>query len=625
MKQGILTFLWLVLACCGMQAQQPFYYGYAPLDPVLKDLTGHGSGINNYTEALICLDPATDPLVGRLKGSKLTGVRCFLRSDYAQKSQGFSAIMLYNGSLSATPIKQPTDFKAGWNEVLFNEPVTIGDDKLYIGMRVFETKGSPYPVAAYQPISIPNSYFINIARKGWNEYHDRGTLLIQAMLDAQPELFTGVAYANATGFPLVVAPDTPFDCRLYVHNLSNHPISSVEVESVAGNNGGSQRQTFTFDTPIEAYGGRMVPASFTSGNTEGVAEPITLHVTRVDGKPSSSTLDGTFNLHVSKDVFTRIPLIEEFTGLTCSNCPLMAYYLDKALEEYASPYVYVARHAGFSDDVFTTEADKQILYLFGGATYNPAIMYDRTAFEGNTTPVYGVTQLDAAPYLAAIHYMMSRPAQAKVVVEADDTDGKMACRVSGKVSRSMLSGGEDFYLSTYLIEDSISEERYPQAGLDIKDAPKDLHDRFAHNGVIRHIYSLRPEGDKLSFDDDANFSVSYAGIDLPADWDKNNCQVVAFVHKINKNNLKDNFVLNAGYQRLDNLSSIGPEALADNKVNISVSPDHRIVASVPVRELSVYNAQGERIDASSRLSPGLYVVKHVATSGYRTVRKILVK
>ena len=623
------TFVFLTCICfclTKLNAQTDHFYGYAPLTPNQEEIAAHGSGKNNFTEAMIALDPSSDPMLQRLKGSKIVGVRCYLRADYNQASKRQSLIRLYQNELKSTPIDKPVNFKMGWNEVYFDEPVEITDSRIYVGFQVFETKGTPYPLAAYSPISVANSFYTNIARKGWNEYKDRGTLLIQAIIRADNKLFDNVAAAHACNFPQIVAPEQNFQCDLYVHNASSHPISSVEVESVGGAEGTPLRQTFTFDAPIKAYESAILPAEFVSSPTEGVAEPVTLRVTQVDGKDCPETMTSFFNLYVSEDVFRRIPLIEEFTGLRCPNCPLMAYYLDIALENYKAPYVYVAHHAGFLNDMFTTEVDNELLYLFGeGSTFNPAIMYDRTVLKGDLIPIKGITDMSPEPYLSALNEVKHYPAQAKVLVDVNKEGKNLTCRVHGKVSKSMLQTGEDFYLSTYIIEDKLPEERYPQQGLDVEDAPADLKDRFMHNGVIRKNLCTNVCGDKLIVNEDATYSVEYTFSNIPNEWIWDNCQVVAFVHKNNRNDLRDNIVLNAGSNKLNDAASGIIDYTTSHDIIVFVNQDRKIETSEPVRELTIYSICGTRRGRHDVLVPGFYVIRFVDCDGNTHTRKLFVE
>ena len=103
--------------------------------------------------------------------------------------------------------------------------------------------------------------------------------------------------------------------------------------------------------------------------------PLTVTATKLNGADAGECFRSTIRLYVSSDVFFRVPVVEEFTGILCSNCPFMFYYLDSALEKMTTPHVYVAHHDGYYKDALTQACDTELLYLFGGnGTYNPAVM-----------------------------------------------------------------------------------------------------------------------------------------------------------------------------------------------------------------------------------------------------------
>lgn len=104
---------------------------------------------------------------------------------------------------------------------------------------------------------------------------------------------------------------------------------------------------------------RTVDAILYTGKEEDPMMGYTIAVTALDGVPADAPPATPYTLHVTHDAFLRIPLVEEFTSQMCTNCPFMAYYLDMALEDLDAPYVYISRHTGFVDDVFTHPFDKE--------------------------------------------------------------------------------------------------------------------------------------------------------------------------------------------------------------------------------------------------------------------------
>ena len=144
-----------VLCAFSVKAQTTIHYGYGPDNVTPEDVKALGTGENAYISCLICLDPSTDPVVEKLKGKQVKGVRCFLRAAYEQKRQKYSYIMHTTGSPDAEATKVYCNFKEGWNEILFDTPVTIGDEKIFLGYQVFEVRGSAWPLVCYAKASVP--------------------------------------------------------------------------------------------------------------------------------------------------------------------------------------------------------------------------------------------------------------------------------------------------------------------------------------------------------------------------------------------------------------------------------------------------------------------------------------
>jgi hypothetical protein len=606
-------------------------FSFAPQDFVDDgSMVWQGSGKNNYLEALIRLWPDATPALESLKGHKVLGVRCYLRTDYKQSAKKFSAISAYQGSLYATPVRKVVDFTAGWNEVMFDEPFVIGDDPLFVGFQVYETQGSlAYPMASYKPASVQGSFYLNLGRTGWTEQTDKGTPLIQAIIEAEPsDLNAPSALAAIHDIPLVVAPADDFDCGLYVKNLSNATITSFTVDN------GVKQITYS-DCNIEPFGYADIATSLPTADVEGTDVTMQVSVTEINGQPVTPGHVTTSHLYVSGSAYTRVPLIEEFTGQKCVNCPYMFYYLDKALEASEYPYTYVAHHAGFGEDVFTTQTDRDLLYLFGDSsqgfyTFNPAVMYDRTVPSGQVVPVIAAKQSLVEPYATAIEEARLMPGLAKVDLDIDEADGTIT--VSGRVSSSiLLSESPEVYLSAYLVEDGLTTDKYPQYGINVdydEASPADLKDRFRHNGVIRSVLNSTPVGDLLNVDANGDYSVTFPLPAYGADWIADNCHYVAFVHRINKSDMSDNYVLNS----VDSMPFVaGNSAVNEVTINgdvvlkVAVGADRRLLVVSPVKSVSVYTIAGRAVNASEPLAAGVYVVRAVLPGGRTAATKLLVK
>lgn len=540
----------LAMAMCCAQART-VYYGYTPHEPAEEEISVIGSGTNNFAELAIRLMPSSDPVVKQLQGARVLGVRVWLRTEYKQRTKGWSAVTLRRGDLETTALEKTVNFKAGWNEVMFDEPAVIGEQDLYIGARVFELLGEPFPFGTWLKGSASGVFFMKTDYSGWYPIDaTRGMLMLEAIIETDIDPFVNTAYVGFNQSPLTVAPSRPFDCQLFVHNFSSEPLTAFSFTSSDGQVTNSYDLTFT--PAVEPYGSRALPFSLTAPSQEGTAVALTLTPTQVNGQPAAAVTPFASPLYVMKDAFVRIPLVEEFTSQMCINCPFMFYYLDKAIEEHEGPLLYVSHHAGFADDAFTQPVDRDLLYLFPSAepTYNPAVMYDRRVPVGYVSPIFAAQVAETDPYTEMIDAVAAMPAMAEVIVDAStNEDGELCVKVTGAVNRNYYYEDIPVYLSCYLVESGISAAKYPQKGLDDEGAPADLKERFHHNGIIRHNFCRHSLGDELNLldiNDTFVYDEEYDPIALDPNWNWDNCDVIAFVHLIDQDDRTANYLLNAG-------------------------------------------------------------------------------
>jgi hypothetical protein len=234
---------------------------------------------------------------------------------------------------------------------LFEEPIVIGDEAIYLGAQAYETIGTPHPLVAYAPATVPHSCIINQAKKSWEEYADRGTLLIAALIeDAAAPMMENTAYVQNTTHPQTVAPAADFEGGLYIHNFGSTPLNSFEIAMLGQGDEVPATRTITLPQPLGGRESTVITTLLHSGTAEGTAATWQATVSKFNGEAAQGGRPGLSTLYVTFDNFIRTPLIEEFTSQPCINCPQMAYFLEKALADYDQPYVYLAHHSGFADD-----------------------------------------------------------------------------------------------------------------------------------------------------------------------------------------------------------------------------------------------------------------------------------
>ena len=110
-------------------------YGYAPANPAAEDLSALGGNKNQFVQGLTKFDPAQDPVLQRLKGREVKGVRCYVRADYKQARQKRSGILASESKPENIVRQTYADLTEGWNDVMFDEPYVIGDEPFFLGVQ----------------------------------------------------------------------------------------------------------------------------------------------------------------------------------------------------------------------------------------------------------------------------------------------------------------------------------------------------------------------------------------------------------------------------------------------------------------------------------------------------------
>lgn len=604
-------------------------YGYAPEVCVEEDMIAQGSGTNGFCAGMICLDPNSDPVVKRLEGHFVKGVRCYFLNDYKQSRQNRSKVLYATGNINSGVNGEVCDFVAGWNEIYFNEPLQIGNEPIYVGVQVYELRGTPYPLVTFGNADVKGGCWINLEDEGWVEYNNRGILMIQAILDDESASeIEDTMYASVEKSPLVIAPAEDFNAGVYVHNMTNKEVSNITLSVIGQGDTEAHNQDVEFSVPLAAREGRMIELPIRAGSEEGLQQWLRIKVVEINGNNSKEAMVGESIHNVTVDAFNRIPLIEEFTSQACSNCPFMIYYLDMAMEKYDGPLAYVTHHSGFVDDRFTKPMDKELLYLFGTKTLmNPAVMYDRWVPEGESSPIFGAQLAEYEPYLEQIQAAAIRPAMASVEIDLNynENEKTVGCTVSGRIGSSLVTAGVPTYLSVYLVEDQIpvTEENF-QLGLDGEDAPSDLKEKFRHNGVKRHVFNTVGTGDEIAIDEEGNYSVTFDPIALDNTWNINNLKVLAYATKVNKDDIAENGVLNANYEHLIKASVISIDT-DPVKADFRVTRQGKIEPVNEIADYSIYNLQGVKIGNNEFLQQGIYIVNFITIDGKAGAKKLIVK
>lgn len=324
--------------------------------------------------------------------------------------------------------------------------------------------------------------------------------------------------------------------------------------------------------------------------------------------------------------FTRKILLEQFTTAQCRFCPGGAERLQSATDGQNN-VVWIRYHAGFGTDALTNDIAETMTCFYGGSTFAPAMMLDRTHFDASRPgPVMSIGQVsDIRRHLSNAKAVKTYCKVQTPNVSYNPTTHTLDCTVDIRFSDAVY--GPDTRLQILLIEDSIYMRQL--------DDQANAYVDYWHYGVVRD--ALTPLwGIPLNVVD-GNFShtLSYT---LPAEYDYRYCKVVAIVYNYDPNDINNRKVLNAATSDYLN-KSVGIGEVSERvEVRLFPNPAKGLVvleSDAPVRHVSVVDAtgrchlnllaQGEKqthLDLST-LSAGLYIVRVQTTDGMATRQLIL--
>lgn len=237
-----------------------------------------------------------------------------------------------------------------------------------------------------------------------------------------------------------------------------------------------------------------------------------------------------------KQTYTRKILLEQFTTVNCGWCPPGADRITSAIGT-ATNIIWIKHHAGFGEDFLTNDIHRELLALYGGSTFAPAMSVDRTRFnEEDAGPVGSVGQVSAIRTLFASAKQVATYCK---VIAPEITYNPSTRRVSGQVR---VRFGDEIWdantrITVFLIEDSIvgNQNDYTDHG---------NWTNYVHMGTVRAALT-GIWGDNLEVDAQERTAVHNINYVLPAECEYSHCKLVAFVTNHDASNINNRKVLNA--------------------------------------------------------------------------------
>ncbi|MDR0828667.1 MAG: Omp28-related outer membrane protein [Prevotellaceae bacterium] len=277
---------------------------------------------------------------------------------------------------------------------------------------------------------------------------------------------------------------------------------------------------------------------------------------------------------LSSDPVQRTILIEEFTGDQCVYCPWGADAISASIEGNENKAIVVCHHVGYNEDKYTISKSRPLTFFYGGTTFAPACMIDRTIIpevdDEDVSPVFFPSYLPQPKLKASIiNKMIEVPSYVTVNIKHsfNAATRELIVDISGELRQDYPNAR----INVYIIQEELvgqqvgpvnqtTGEYVPSQNASSTTVGGTIQN-YSHKHVVRAALAETAWGDILDVTK-GKYSKSYAyeiptsikgvkGVEIPADVSQ--MYIVAFVAdyiKNSKDNLDKSKVHNAAIKKI---------------------------------------------------------------------------
>ncbi len=602
----------------------------------LPDLTWGGYGITSAPGQLQAGAIFEDNVFRKFVGGKITKVRFALGANVP-----VAGLYIYEVSTNyEINTDEPLSFVdlssytavVGWNDVTLTTPVTIEADKYYLIAYEYTQSNNSNDVIGYPLITdkdlevdVEGDYGFLVygnfgGAKQWERMVGYGSLCIQAVVNGGNFIDNDISLSSLSTDKYVNVGST-FNYSFNIVNSGNVLPTSYSLNvSIDGNVVGTLENPITLTNHKQKIDGSLtVPSGITLGN-----HTFSIQVATINGNVPTENIDddvlqSSFTVYEGQ-VERQMHLIEQFTSVQCTYCPLGHDVLEALQEQKPNKYAWVAIHcAGMGADPFyLTDESSDYIESFSmpmGYMY-PSANFNRYLYDSSLNS-YGILALSLGYYSqykdqAAKEFddlvnsvYDALPAFATVGISTDynASTRQLTIKVSGdavKGAREILDGQR---ITVYLTEDGLVAKQLNQ-GTYIND--------YVHDNVLREIVSEQGFpycGDFINWTSDQSYENDYT-VTLDSSWNPDNMHVIAFISKSFALEDSDGWYwapYNDAYVNNTNMVKVGSSTRINNSV-----------IETNANETSRYTMDGRQLSSPAK---GLNIIK--MSDG--TARKVIVR
>ncbi|MBR5118234.1 MAG: hypothetical protein IK100_06270 [Muribaculaceae bacterium] len=326
------------------------WWGYfADADVNAANFGGYGVGTLADYEAAIKI-AKSDPVMGN---ATIKAVRIWLNATTIPKITSLKIWTTKSLKVNAQGVLYAQDvdlstLTAGANDIALTTPFAINNAVTYIGFTM--TLSSQDNAVMCGGEYEANTFFLRATavQTSWQSVSGHGKLALQVL-------------AEGANIPQNCAITTSTNLGTHNYQVGDEAIVPVTIKNKGQNPISSISYTITTnDDPATATSEVTVPINNIAFNetatfnvsfdtSEALNCTRTVTITKVNGEPNEAQPNqcvATGNFAVMAYLFTRVPVIEEFTGTWCGWCPRGFVGMETANELYGDKVVLIAAHNG---------------------------------------------------------------------------------------------------------------------------------------------------------------------------------------------------------------------------------------------------------------------------------------
>ena len=357
MKKTLLLLFAILLATSTFAQQRSItpgageiWWGYfTDNDANAANFSGYGvNAVANYEAAIKIAK--SDPIMGNatvkamriwLKGTtipKITSLKIWVTKSLKINAQG----VLYVQDVDLSTLT------AGANDIALTTPFAINNAVTYFG---FTMELSSQDNAVMNGGEYEASTFFFRATSGqtnWASVTDHGKLAMQLLAEgAVIPQNCAVMTSNSLGTHNYQVGDEAI-LPITIKNKGQNPITSISYSVTTNNDPATATPEVTVALNNVPFGGTATfNASFDT--SEAMSATRTITITKVNGQDNEAQANqcvASGKFVVMAFLFTKVPVIEEFTGTWCGWCPRGFVGMETANELFGDQVVLIAAHNG---------------------------------------------------------------------------------------------------------------------------------------------------------------------------------------------------------------------------------------------------------------------------------------